>query len=688
MTNKKTHFFFLLFIFILQTVAAVSSSSENKLFFAMQSQNMLSVDYELESWNTDSWEAAVTKWLEIAKKPTAYDKRNKAFKAFASGISGIETAYNHLLIETWRDLNLFTGKNVGPGYVAKKIALTQTIAGEIAICTMIMQPTAQTSLIHAKQNLIKRFETDTKIQTDLSAALTDAARAEYITNSLFDEFDFPANIIKYKAELPFPFGEVREIRNNPYVTSMMSGVEITTMSLGAYAEAELGIYLAYCAAQNLGILPDTGELTLKPDYTVLNKLGLIGRMIDVESMHDLNKSCKAIVQLLCSGFAFYGSYKMLKYLNSLRYTYFATHFIMLNVAKTVAALDKIHEIILQTPEALYVSEFKALLDLYDPTNAYYDDYQDLLGFTKTATLQAQEAQTAHFIGRTISAASIFTLLRKQISNAIACLGYADAYLGIALKIKESKNQSAQFCYVSFDESAEPKVMIDDFWHPIVDQSKAVTNNLELNHNNQPHNIIVTGPNAGGKSTAMKAATLCIWLGQTIGIAPAAHCSFTPFDSMSTYLNVTDNIGDGQSLFKAEVIRAQELIKGIETEPNQKHFVVFDEVFNGTSPKEGTAAAYAVAEHLGKFKNSICLIATHFDKLTELESKTSNFRNLKVAVDEHNYETRSPEIQRDTIGYRYKLEPGVAHQNVALKIIEQEGVDNSIVQRAHEVLREL
>jgi DNA mismatch repair protein MutS len=193
------------------------------------------------------------------------------------------------------------------------------------------------------------------------------------------------------------------------------------------------------------------------------------------------------------------------------------------------------------------------------------------------------------------------------------------------------------------------------------------------------NVILTGPNAGGKSTFLKGLALNIILAQTIGIVPARHMSLTPFNSINTYLNIPDDTAGGKSLFKAEVLRAQQLLMNTKAlKNNQFGFSIMDEMFSGTSPKEGEAASYAVAKKFGELPNNILLLATHFPKLTQLENATNNFKNYKVCVTFDD---------QGNIVYPYKLEAGIADQNVAINILKEEGFDTSILDDAHELLQQ-
>ena len=72
-------------------------------------------------------------------------------------------------------------------------------------------------------------------------------------------------------------------------------------------------------------------------------------------------------------------------------------------------------------------------------------------------------------------------------------------------------------------------------------------------------------------------------------------------------------------------------------------------------------AYAVAHQLGKLPNSVCLIATHYSLLTQLEAKTKYFTNLKVSVEQ---------VPNRPIKRQYQLESGIADQHIALDVARE------------------
>ncbi|MCF7900128.1 hypothetical protein K9K77_01330, partial [Candidatus Babeliales bacterium] len=241
------------------------------------------------------------------------------------------------------------------------------------------------------------------------------------------------------------------------------------------------------------------------------------------------------------------------------------------------------------------------------------------------------------------------------------------YAGIATLVDNNQKPDTPYTpagYITGTHS--PLIDIKNMWNPFVPQKHVVTNSIVLG-SNERHNGIITGPNAGGKSTFLKGLTISIISGQTIGFVPATDMKFTPFSKISTYMNIVDDISAGNSLFKSEVIRAKKLMDTVKeaNTHNTFSFAVLDEVFCGTSPKEGEAASYSLAHKLGSITTNITLIATHFPLMTTLEENTHNYNNYQVRVD---YK------EDGSFAYRYKLEPGIADQNVAFDILKEEGFD--------------
>ena len=282
-----------------------------------------------------------------------------------------------------------------------------------------------------------------------------------------------------------------------------------------------------------------------------------------------------------------------------------------------------------------------------------------------------------FKGRVLAAYALMKEIKNDLAPALLALGEVDTYLSCATLYQEYQDKQNGFCFVTYLDQETPYLNFNGMWNPFIPSKKAVANSIELGRS-KPLNVILTGPNAGGKSTFAKGLTLNVLLAQTVGIAPGLELTLTPFEKINTNMNITDDTAGGNSLFKSEVLRAQSLLKTIADLDKKKFsFSIMDEMFSGTSPREGEAAGYAVAKNLGANTNSIAVIATHFPKLKELEKTTGTFKNYQVRV------AYAPD---GSFTYPFKLEEGAADQNVAIAILQQQGFDSSILNDAQDLLK--
>ena len=89
------------------------------------------------------------------------------------------------------------------------------------------------------------------------------------------------------------------------------------------------------------------------------------------------------------------------------------------------------------------------------------------------------------------------------------------------------------------------------------------------------NIVITGPNASGKTTTLKTTIINILLSQQIGYGCFESLEMMPYDYVHCYLNIPDTSGR-DSLFQAEARRCKEILDIIEQNSNERHFCLFDE----------------------------------------------------------------------------------------------------------------
>jgi len=157
-----------------------------------------------------------------------------------------------------------------------------------------------------------------------------------------------------------------------------------------------------------------------------------------------------------------------------------------------------------------------------------------------------------------------------------------------------------------------------------------SNNCVKNDCDLSSNIIITGPNASGKTTMLKTILINSILSQQFGLGCYTEAIINPYDNFYCYLNIPDTSGR-DSLFQAEARRCKEIIDNISLEPNQRHLCIFDELYSGTNPEEAVSSAYAFMKFLCNNKNVKCLLTTHFIKLCKRLSKHTNINcfNMKT-----------------------------------------------------------
>jgi DNA mismatch repair ATPase MutS len=223
----------------------------------------------------------------------------------------------------------------------------------------------------------------------------------------------------------------------------------------------------------------------------------------------------------------------------------------------------------------------------------------------------------------------------------------------------------------------PKLNISGFYHPsLYDKDNVVKNNIDFNSAN---NIILTGPNAAGKSTIIKAVLINILMAQTITVCASNTIKITPFKYINSQINIPDCKGK-ESLFEAEMNRSKANLDMLTNEDGFS-FIAMDEIFNSTNPVEGISGAYAIAKKMSNYTKNLSIISTHYIYLTKLAKKhPEQFTTLSMSV--------SIDDQVTVVKYPYKLKRGVSTQYIALELLKINGFDASIINDALTIKNEI
>ncbi len=236
--------------------------------------------------------------------------------------------------------------------------------------------------------------------------------------------------------------------------------------------------------------------------------------------------------------------------------------------------------------------------------------------------------------------------------------------------------SNRLCFTEYDESTDkPNINVRGFFHPCLSKDTIVANDLQIG-GTQPNNMILTGPNAGGKSTVIKSTVICVLLSQTIGMSNALFCKMTPFTYINTQINIPDCKGK-ESLFEAEMYRSKHNLEKLKLRERGFSLIAMDEIFNSTNPIEGIAGAFAIARNMSKYKFNISIISTHYTYLTKLKKECEgSFTNYKMNV---NINATTNEIT-----FPYKLSKGTSRQYIALELLRKNNFDEDIIADALEI----
>ena len=209
-----------------------------------------------------------------------------------------------------------------------------------------------------------------------------------------------------------------------------------------------------------------------------------------------------------------------------------------------------------------------------------------------------------------------------------------------------------------------------FWdakNPILKDDQ-ISNPVNLNKN-----IIVTGPNAGGKTTYVKTILANVILGQTIGITYSLRSKLILYDTINSFMRVSDILGT-RSYFEAEAEYCLNMInRAVEISgQNKRGLFLMDEPMHSTPPTEGMATAYAVIEYLSKLDGINLIITTHFHKLVKLEELyPDKFINLSVDAIPHNNRYIFP----------YKIKKGFSYLCIAIELLDIKEFPSIIIDNA-------
>lgn len=264
-----------------------------------------------------------------------------------------------------------------------------------------------------------------------------------------------------------------------------------------------------------------------------------------------------------------------------------------------------------------------------------------------------------FLGEPIAFHRIFKLIdkyRKELEDIFQLMGELDSLISIA-----SYRDSLEYFTVpelSKSSGANHHLEFDRLVHPLVE--KPVANSFKT-----VKTVLVTGSNASGKSTFLKAVAVNAILAQTIYTCLAGEYRSNYFKIYSS-MALNDNLETKESYYIVEIKSLKRIIEGLNSDI--PCLCVIDEVLRGTNTIERIAASSEIMGYISE-SNVICLCATHDIELAQI---------LSGKVDNYHFQEFFSE---DRITFDYKIYPGKASTRNAIKLLKILGYPEEIVENA-------
>ncbi len=258
-------------------------------------------------------------------------------------------------------------------------------------------------------------------------------------------------------------------------------------------------------------------------------------------------------------------------------------------------------------------------------------------------------------------------------------GYMNHLLGISEHIMKN-----ELHYATFAETEEEDIETEEsnpsdksytsfenqYYPPYVESEGNIKNDCCLSEN-----LIITGPNASGKTTYLKTTILNVIFTQQFGVGFYKKCVLKPYSHIHSYLNIPDTSGR-DSLFQAESRRCKEIIDQINTSgKDERHFCIFDELYSGTNPVEATKSAYSFLAYLSKFKNVDFLLTTHYTSICDKLDDSPTIKNMKM-------DTVHDEGS-DEITYNYTISEGISKIQGAILVLKAMDYPEEIIQEIND-----
>ncbi len=301
-----------------------------------------------------------------------------------------------------------------------------------------------------------------------------------------------------------------------------------------------------------------------------------------------------------------------------------------------------------------------VLDVSSSGNTYFIQPIEILqSNNKINELKIEEQQEILIILRELSKLCLKEV--DDIRRNLFTISHLDYLFAKALYASETKSNVCNL-------SEKQEIILLNARHPLINKEKVISNTFILD---KERIMLITGPNAGGKTVALK----------TVGLLSLMFLCGLPIpvdeESVLPYFdNIFVDIGDDQSLldnlstFTAHMVSLKNTLENV----NENSLVLIDELGTGTAPSDGEALGIGVLKFLHE-KHAFAILSSHYDGLKSFALENTYILNASMIFNE---EKLSP---------TYKIRLGVAGKSYGLEVAQRENIPSYVIEKAKEYLEE-
>ncbi|MGH9427621.1 MAG: endonuclease MutS2, partial [Terriglobia bacterium] len=256
---------------------------------------------------------------------------------------------------------------------------------------------------------------------------------------------------------------------------------------------------------------------------------------------------------------------------------------------------------------------------------------------------------------------------QDLRSAVEILGYLDFSFAKARFSREFR------CAIP-EVNDEGVLAITDGRHPILERSLAAQQEsvvpISVELDNRRHILVVSGPNTGGKTVALKTVGLLTLMALSGLPVPAASANVCVLKEVFTDIGDRQSIAENLSTFSSHLVNIREILETVSAPA----LVLMDELGTGTDPEEGTALGVAIDER-STSRGVLAVVTTHHNGLKMYATTTPGVANASVEFDDASLQPT------------FRLIHGVSGNSSGIDIARRLGLDEALVSHARQLVSE-